>query len=92
MELIKLKDESQRVRGIVAEGDIDEIRFVRYFVKFGVYQYQILEEGVQLDDVFSPDMLEKTIQEEREIRRENIRRLAEKRFPQEKRIYYQEMF
>ena len=50
----------------------------------------ILEEGVQLDDVFSPDMLGKTIQEEREIRRENVRRLAEKRFPQEERIYYQE--
>lgn len=90
MELIKLKDESQRVIGIVAEVDIDEVRFVRYFVKNGVYQSQILEEGVQLDDTFSPNMLEHTIKEEREIRRENIRKLAEKRFPKEERIYYQE--
>lgn len=86
--MIKLRDESKRVRGIVAEGDIYEIRFVRYFVKYGVYQSQILEEGVQLNDIFSPYMPNNTIQQEREIRRENIRRLAEKRFPYLKKLYY----
>ena len=90
MKLIKLKDESKPVRGIVAEGYGDEIRFVRYFVRYGEYQSVILAEGVELNDMFEADILDMSFKKEREIRRENIRREAESRFPYEKKIYYQE--
>lgn len=90
MQLVKLKDESKKILGIVAEGYDTEIEFVRYYVnKYGVYTSKIVAEAT-LDDCCSVNIVDMTDEQYEQARRKNLLRLAEKIFPNRKFIYYQE--